>query len=578
MSQFKVGQRVQISPAYDAWMRGDRYGEIEKITAKTIHVRLDKSKRILRIPTYRPTGIYEVVSEPREQNPRDLRRAPRIQAFRAHVSAASGLLLGGAKKVTSSWFASSADADSWKQTAIETNAGAGRAVGESWIEEKANVPAQMVIGSEYTRQQNPRARKLKWQTFAGGTGAAPGKNSYAAYTGRMNNREMFTIDPISRSDGRHAYYIVRYFGRRAWEELGARQSPNGAKFLANLHWQNVQREDLDNPTMQVKTNPTQRSRFIVGTMKSVPRSRMSAAQYPKTKRRRSTAIQRAAKRHSIAGKSYIFKPQGVRMSKIGLSGAVRRIEREARGQFTRRQRNPIFVGLKDGKRQIFRSRRTPTQSTHGDKFNAVIGPFRTRKGALIMASSHGPQIQTVADAERAARKRNPESHESRELFLFAINDGDLYRSRITPIILNLQRKIKRGVYDKTLALKLWKYAADDAAQRYTKQFDAPNPRTSYGIFTVEMRQDAARQMQDYYDQHVQEGNVKKNPRRRAQNPARAQRMSAMFRKWTSGAAVEIKSGAEWITLKMFPNAEAAKKWARRFHAGNSKSTVRVVGA
>lgn len=57
-----VGNRVQISPAHDAWMRGDRFGEVVKITDKTVHVRLDKSGKVLRIPRNRPTGIYEVLS------------------------------------------------------------------------------------------------------------------------------------------------------------------------------------------------------------------------------------------------------------------------------------------------------------------------------------------------------------------------------------------------------------------------------------------------------------------------------------------------------------------------------------
>ena len=69
----------------------------------------------------------------------------------------------------------------------------------------------------------------------------------------------------------------------------------------------------------------------------------------------------------------------------------------------------LFVGgCKNGKREIFRSRETPTERTHGHKFGYVIGPFRTRAGAEIMASANGsPLIQTVSDAERiAANRRN----------------------------------------------------------------------------------------------------------------------------------------------------------------------------
>lgn len=51
----KVGDRVQLHPSTDAWMRGDRYGEVtaEKVKSTRLHdvefkmyrVRLDKSGR-----------------------------------------------------------------------------------------------------------------------------------------------------------------------------------------------------------------------------------------------------------------------------------------------------------------------------------------------------------------------------------------------------------------------------------------------------------------------------------------------------------------------------------------------------
>ena len=44
------GQRVQLHPATDAWMRGDRYGTIVRIGPKTIHVKMDRSERTLRVP------------------------------------------------------------------------------------------------------------------------------------------------------------------------------------------------------------------------------------------------------------------------------------------------------------------------------------------------------------------------------------------------------------------------------------------------------------------------------------------------------------------------------------------------
>ena len=45
--------------------------------------------------------------------------------------------------------------------------------------------------------------RINWQTFSGGTGAPRGKDeSFAFYTGGLNGREMYTIDPIGNSYGR----------------------------------------------------------------------------------------------------------------------------------------------------------------------------------------------------------------------------------------------------------------------------------------------------------------------------------------------------------------------------------------
>jgi hypothetical protein len=46
---YYVGKRVQISPSTDAWMRGDRYGEIVKVGNGCVHVKMDKSGRTLRL-------------------------------------------------------------------------------------------------------------------------------------------------------------------------------------------------------------------------------------------------------------------------------------------------------------------------------------------------------------------------------------------------------------------------------------------------------------------------------------------------------------------------------------------------
>src|SRR5260221_13736245 len=57
---------------------------------------------------------------------------------------------------------------------------------------------------------------------------------------------------------------------------------------------------------------------------------------------------------------------------------------------------------------------------------------------------------------RRGKRRNP-STEVRELELYIINDSDLYRQNVQPVIKNLAKKMAKGIYDKTKAIKLWTY-------------------------------------------------------------------------------------------------------------------------
>jgi hypothetical protein len=44
---FVIGQRVELHPACDAWMQGDRFGVVAKIGTKYVHVKMDRSGRTL---------------------------------------------------------------------------------------------------------------------------------------------------------------------------------------------------------------------------------------------------------------------------------------------------------------------------------------------------------------------------------------------------------------------------------------------------------------------------------------------------------------------------------------------------
>lgn len=87
-----------------------------------------------------------------------------------------------------------------------------------------------------------------------------------------------------------------------------------------------------------------------------------------------------------------------------------------------------------------------------------------------------------------------ETEESRELFLYATNDGDLYRRMINNILDNLEKKIKKGVYDKEKAVDAWYYVATEASNRYFKDFGYR--------FSVTDRFTVAVDMADYYEEQI----------------------------------------------------------------------------
>ncbi len=60
---------------------------------------------------------------------------------------------------------------------------------------------------------------------------------------------------------------------------------------------------------------------------------------------------------------------------------------------------------KQGDLILFRSPHTPTKESHGHRFVAVIGPFRSKVGASYFAryGRDNPHIRTAEDAERLAR-------------------------------------------------------------------------------------------------------------------------------------------------------------------------------
>lgn len=83
-----------------------------------------------------------------------------------------------------------------------------------------------------------------------------------------------------------------------------------------------------------------------------------------------------------------------------------------------------------------------------------------------------------------------ETVESRELFLYATNDGRLYTRMITPVIENLKKKAVKGNYDKEKAIDAYYHVATEASKMYNKDF-------GYS-FSVQDRFTAAVDMEEFY--------------------------------------------------------------------------------
>lgn len=92
--------------------------------------------------------------------------------------------------------------------------------------------------------------------------------------------------------------------------------------------------------------------------------------------------------------------------------------------------------------------------------------------------------------KRTENMQYQETTESRELFLYATNDGNLYRSMISATIENLRKKAAKGKYDNEKAVDAYYYIACEASKRYAKDF-------GYS-FSVPDRFTAAVDMEEYY--------------------------------------------------------------------------------
>jgi hypothetical protein len=111
------------------------------------------------------------------------------------------------------------------------------------------------------------------------------------------------------------------------------------------------------------------------------------------------------------------------------------------------------------------------------------------------------RVHQISEAEHDQDSGADYAEEKRELELFIMNDQDLYRQMFMPIIMNLARKMKRGVYNHQMAPKLWQYLVDQGAKKYVMQYGG----TVRNTFPKKARMELAKDMADEQMEMIKAG-------------------------------------------------------------------------
>lgn len=168
-------------------------------------------------------------------------------------------------------------------------------------------------------------------------------------------------------------------------------------------------------------------------------------------------------------------------------------------------------------------------SRGGPDLNAAAFAVKVGKGSK--AAYADDKIPAALRNNGRGRKRRNAADKvaARELYLFTVNDGDLYRSQGTAIITNLAKKMAKGQFDRAKAVKLVGYLADNGARKYGWEFVGPRRGAwqRYSLrkapFTVADRRAAAHMILDDYMEQIRDeaasmGGSRRNPSKRRKNP------------------------------------------------------------
>ena len=84
-----------------------------------------------------------------------------------------------------------------------------------------------------------------------------------------------------------------------------------------------------------------------------------------------------------------------------------------------------------------------------------------------------------------------------ELSMFILNDAQIYKSRILPVIKNMKRKVASGKFDKKLAIKAFSAAVTDGIKKYSQTFDVIKP-------SKQDKEEIAKTLYDHYQTAIME--------------------------------------------------------------------------
>ena len=101
-------------------------------------------------------------------------------------------------------------------------------------------------------------------------------------------------------------------------------------------------------------------------------------------------------------------------------------------------------------------------------------------------------------------KEAQDSDAVNELDSYIMNNEELYRRRFMPIIENIKRKLRRGIYDHEKVIRLWMYLVDDAAREYIKEFGNPTQDVK-DMFPKETRLKVAQVIADREKENIEQG-------------------------------------------------------------------------